>query len=317
MAVDFYRSAGTVALGSRLRRLGELFARDAAALYAQYDVAIDPRWYPVCAVLAERDEVPIKDLALAIGQSHAAVSQVVRSLVAAELAQTSKCCEDSRVSRVTLTDTGRAEMARMAAPCRDAAAAVDELLEQHAPAFWSSLDRLEGALEERSFYDRVSRVRAMRAVDVVPFDAPRHAAAFRALNLAWIRKHWEPEPSDYAVLDDPQGAIIEAGGFIAMAERDGVPVGTCALLPLRDGAMELAKMSVADGHRGLGIGERLGRRVIEVARERGARRVYLESNAVLEPAINLYRKLGFEPVPQQPTCYARCNVQMALRLDDL
>jgi ribosomal protein S18 acetylase RimI-like enzyme len=50
------------------------------------------------------------------------------------------------------------------------------------------------------------------------------------------------------------------------------------------------------------------------ARARGASRVELLSNTALEPAIRLYRALGFVEVPLPRTDYARANIKMVLRL---
>ena len=41
---------------------------------------------------------------------------------------------------------------------------------------------------------------------------------------------------------------------------------------------------------------------------------YLETNSILEPAVNLYRKLGFKDVAGGASPYCRCNVQMELPL---
>ncbi|MEE8062491.1 MAG: GNAT family N-acetyltransferase, partial [Gemmatimonadales bacterium] len=73
---------------------------------------------------------------------------------------------------------------------------------------------------------------------------------------------------------------------------------------------ELAKMAVSPEAQGKGIGWLLGQAVLDRARELGATTVYLESNTVLEPAIALYRKLGFKRVTGAPSPYARCNIQM-------
>lgn len=142
---------------------------------------------------------------------------------------------------------------------------------------------------------------------------PEHAAAFKALNLDWIRRHWEPEPADFDALDHPN-KLLEAGGHIFIAKLGKEVVGTCALLKMDGASFELAKMAVDDKAKGLGIGQRLGEIVVAKARELNASRVYLESNTVLEPAIHLYRKLGFQPVDGPASPYARCNIQMELRL---
>ena len=140
-----------------------------------------------------------------------------------------------------------------------------------------------------------------------------HRDAFKALNLAWISTHWEPEAEDFKALDAPESYILEPGGQILLALGDGEVIGTCALIAIEDG-FELAKMAVSESARGTGIGERLGRAAIERARELGAARVFLESNTVLEPAITLYRKLGFVEIDGPSSPYARANIQMELKL---
>jgi GNAT superfamily N-acetyltransferase len=160
---------------------------------------------------------------------------------------------------------------------------------------------------------------ASAAFRVVPFRPARadHRTAFRELNLAWIEANFVVEPRDRHELDDPEG-ILAAGGEIFMAEAEspgGVQLlGTCALLAEGDGAFELAKMAVRDDARGRGVGRALGDAAIAAARSRGASRVELLSNTRLEPAIALYRALGFVEVPLPRTDYTRANIKMVLAL---
>jgi len=44
----------------------------------------------------------------------------------------------------------------------------------------------------------------------------------------------------------------------------------------------------------------------------GARKVYLESNTILKPALSLYEKLGFQTLPDDARAspYERCNIRM-------
>ena len=92
-------------------------------------------------------------------------------------------------------------------------------------------------------------------------------------------------------------------------------VGTCALLAGHDGARELAKMAVKESFKGRGIGRALGEAAIEVARGEGASRVELMSNTKLEPAIALYRRLGFVEVPLPMNDYRRANIKMEMKLE--
>lgn len=148
---------------------------------------------------------------------------------------------------------------------------------------------------------------------------PRHRAAFRDLNLAWIREYFAVEDRDRQELEDPERHILAPGGaiFIAEAPAPGGPavLGACALIAEPDGAFELAKMAVDPAARGRGVGRALAEAAVAHARRQGAPRVELLSNTALGPAIGLYRALGFQEVPLPRTDYARADIKMVLNLD--
>ena len=148
---------------------------------------------------------------------------------------------------------------------------------------------------------------------IVPY-RPEHAAAFRDLNLHWIRKYFTVEPRDARDLGDPDTYILAPGGHILIAELQGQAVGTCALMREDDGVFELAKMTVSETVRGLGVGRALGEAAIAHARAIGARRVELFTNSSLTPAIALYHALGFVDVPVGKTDFVRADVHMVLDL---
>ena len=143
---------------------------------------------------------------------------------------------------------------------------------------------------------------------------PRHAEAWKRLNEAWIAKHFAIEEKDREVLGDPAGTILAKGGAIFMALRDGEAVGCVGLIALSDGGFEVAKMTVSEAARGLGLGKLLMAACIDHARSAGAPRLYLETNSSLAPALALYRAAGFIDLPARPTPYARADVFMELAL---
>lgn len=143
------------------------------------------------------------------------------------------------------------------------------------------------------------------------------AAAFRQLNEQWIAKYFTIEEQDRKVLNDPENYVLSRGGQIFMALADGTPLGCCALIPVEPGVYELAKMSVSEESRGRGIGRKVLEFTIAQARELGARRLYLETNRVLENAIHLYESVGFRRLPPErvtPSPYKRSDVCMELDL---
>ena len=150
-------------------------------------------------------------------------------------------------------------------------------------------------------------------MEIVEF-AGHHALAFKALNEAWIGKHFTLEPKDREILEDPQGQVIAKGGMIFMAFDDDRAVGCAALIAMADGGYEVAKMTVVEGLRGAGLDRKLMQRCIAAGARAGAHRLYLETNSGLAPALGLYRAMGFVDVPPPPhNDYARADVWMARR----
>ncbi|HZD49006.1 MAG TPA: GNAT family N-acetyltransferase [Silvibacterium sp.] len=145
---------------------------------------------------------------------------------------------------------------------------------------------------------------------------PGDEKPFKELNEAWIGQDFTLEPGDHEVLNDPQGKILAKGGQICVAELDGEVVGCCALVPIKPGEFELAKMTVSEKARGRGVGRRLLVFAIALAHVLQAHRLYLESNTKAASAIHLYEKLGFRHMtaPEHASKYARANVFMEMFL---
>jgi len=142
-------------------------------------------------------------------------------------------------------------------------------------------------------------------------------AAFRTLNEQWIKHYFKVGRKDQPILGDPLKSIIERGGQILIASAGGQTIGCCALLRMSEDEFEVAKMAVTPGYQGRGIGRRLLHAAIEEARRMRARRLYLETNHILEPAIRLYESVGFRrlhPTQVTPSPYDRADVYMELVL---
>ena len=143
---------------------------------------------------------------------------------------------------------------------------------------------------------------------------PRHAEAFRNLNLDWIEEFFVVEELDRKHLLFPQQSFVDAGGAILMAELDGRVVGCCALLTHSDSVYEVSKMAVRRDCRQAGIGKRLLRAITEHAHSIGARRLEIISSTRLPHAVGLYKQTGFVEVPLVSDAYARGNIALELQL---
>ena len=146
-------------------------------------------------------------------------------------------------------------------------------------------------------------------IEIIPFSAEL-AAPVKILNLEWLTKYFKVEPKDEIVLSDPQGQIIDKGGFIFYAKQNNVIIGTVSLIKIDDSIFELSKMAVTDGVQGLGIGTKMLVHCIAVAQENEWDKLILYSNRKLESAIHLYEKFGFVEIPLEDGTYERADIKM-------
>ena len=154
----------------------------------------------------------------------------------------------------------------------------------------------------------------MNHVTIIPY-SPQHQAAFKQINVDWITDLFAVEAHDLEQLDHPELHILPNDGEILLAKKDGIVLGTVAIIRTGADEFELAKMGVAKEARGLGMGRLLCEAAIDYARDKGARRVWLESNKRAAVAVQLYERVGFVHIPLRNSPYARADVHMELLLE--
>ena len=316
--LTFFEKTGKMALGSRLRILSDRITEESMSIYDLYDVGLKPKWFPVFYTLTSSDPQAVTDLAREIGHSHPSVVKIIREMSREGIVKEKKDRRDGRKNLIELTPKGKQLAQKITQQYEDVTDALDQILERTQHNLWNAIDEFEYLLDQKSLFARVleqKKLNERKKVKIVPY-TPEHQSAFRQLNEEWISTYFKMEEADYQALEHPNKYILTKGGVILVALYEGEVVGVCALIPMQDPAydFELAKMAVSPNVRGKGIGWLLGQAIIHKAKELGAKALYLESNTRLEPAISLYRKLGFEKVGGRPTPYTRCNIQMELKL---
>ena len=138
---------------------------------------------------------------------------------------------------------------------------------------------------------------------------PAHQPWFEKLNRQWIEKYFWMEPLDFLILQNPEDHIIKKGGSIFMASYHKELAGTVALKFVSPGIYELTKMAVDEKYQGKKIGQALADAAIIKSKKIGAEKIILYSNTILQPAIALYKKIGFQEIPVDGP-YKRTNIKM-------
>jgi ribosomal protein S18 acetylase RimI-like enzyme len=313
--MEFYKTAGIKSIGSRLRMLTNTITDDAAQIYSLYNIKMEPKWFPVFYVLSQGNELSITGIAQEIGHSHPSVSKIISEMIKEGLIE-KKDNSDGRRTMVCLSKKGMSYKEKIRDQYTDVEDAIKTLNMQATNDLWKAIEEWEFLLEQKTLLRRVTEHKKQResnAVQIADFQQ-EYAGAFKELNEQWISSYFKMEEADHRSLDNPQAYILDKGGHILVAILNNEVVGVCALMAMNDGEhdFELAKMAVSPSSQGKSIGWLLGQAALDKASSLGAAKVYLESNTILKPAINLYNKLGFQKIAGHPTPYERCNIQMAV-----
>lgn len=150
-------------------------------------------------------------------------------------------------------------------------------------------------------------------VEIISYSTEWHEA-FRELNLEWLDKYNLREEADMVVLNDPQGMILDKGGFIYLAKAGDEIVGTAALIHEGHNVYELAKMSVTEEWQGKGISKLLLETCLQKANELDALKIELFSNHQLKNALKLYEKYGFVYIEMKDSPFETADIKMELNL---
>ena len=316
--MDFFNQTGKLAIGSRLRMLTDKITVDAAAIYKMFGVDLKPKWFPVFFVLSRGEAKTITSIAREIGHSHPSVSNIIKEMVAKGLVKESKDKSDGRRNVVMLSAKGKKMSDSFAEQCVDVTTAIEEITRQTRNDLWKAIEEWEELLSEKSLFQRVKEAKKAREshdIQIVSY-TPSFQAIFKSLNENWITAHWRLEAHDLEYLDYPQQNIIDKGGYIFVATYKNEPVGVCALCKMDDLIFdyELAKLAVSPKAQGKGIGILLCKAAVNKAKELGAKKLFLESNTLLRPAIHIYKKIGFKELSEYHPAYERGDIQMELTI---
>jgi putative acetyltransferase len=113
-----------------------------------------------------------------------------------------------------------------------------------------------------------------------------------------VKKRYDSPPADVGIFD-PELVSVPGGVFL-VARRDGNAVGCGALVPIDEYRVEVKRMFVAKGERGLGIATMILAELERLSREFDYDAMRLETGIKQPESIALYGKAGFYRIPNFP-----------------
>jgi putative acetyltransferase len=139
--------------------------------------------------------------------------------------------------------------------------------------------------------------------------------AIQALIFGVLREYGlkpDPEGTDADLQNIGDYYSFKKGRFDVLVDSSGRIFGTVALAQVTATTCELRKMYLDRSVRGQGLGRRLLDHALAVARRMGFHRMELETASVLQEAVALYERYGFQTFTH---CHGACRCDLAYFLD--
>lgn len=293
---------GRLSLGSRLKRLSDYLITEVNAIYKANGINFEASSFPLLSLLEKYGPQSLRDAEIKLGTSHSYISQKAKYLQKSGLIEMRIDPNDARSKHMALSAQGIALIEKMQPIWKSLDIAFARLLGDQERKIFQELSNLEtsllraGSLRQDVAKEMNSHV-SYDQIEIVDYTDDLREK-FCQLNLEWLEKSFVLQEFDHNVFSDPRKHIIEKGGAVFFAVMNGQAVGTAALYPEDKTSFELCKMGVDPRYRGHGIGRKMVEAGIEKARLLGAQNLTLLTHSgKLAPAVRLYKKLGFTPIP--------------------
>jgi DNA-binding MarR family transcriptional regulator/ribosomal protein S18 acetylase RimI-like enzyme len=304
-------------LANRLKCISNYLSSGSRKVFKNISNDFEQSSFNVLTLISLKGPLSIKQISYYLKVTHPAIIQIVKKLIKKKFVVKYDSLEDKRKTIVSLTDDGKKAYESIKGIANKIEQSYQDIINEVDPKFLVTLSLIEDELESKGILERVSeksKEEQIKRVEIVRYQS-EYKNIFKEINLEWLNKYFEVEEEDTRALEDPESYYIKNGGEIFFAIMDNNVAGTCAVKKINRKLFELSKMAVSELYQGKQIGKKLALTAIGFAYEKGAHKINLETSPKLKAAINLYKKLGFEILPEMyPTNYKRTLFEMELKL---
>ncbi len=315
--MSFIKDLESFAIGSRIKNLSDTLMKDMSRVYKELGIDFEPRWFTFFQLILQKKEIPVTQIATELNQTHPAVVQVINILEKKKLINTKKDKNDNRKRLVSLSSKGKSLAEELSPLWKDVHMATKEMLGESAPDFLEKVGKVENALQQKSMYQRTKEKinpRIINNLEFVEYEK-KYLSDFQKLNEDWLNEYLEITDCDRIILSNPYNEIIKKEGHIFFIISEGKIIGTYSLQKINNEACELSKFTIKKEYRGWKFGERMLEHAIDKAKELRFESIILFTHPKLKEATLLYRKRGFEVIPEYPELTdktGRCSLCMQL-----
>lgn len=234
----FYKKAGILILGTRMKRLSEKFLQEVNQVYKEKEVPFEPSWFPIFYLLKNGEERSLTDIASELDVSHSAISQMVANLKKKELLAETPDPYDGRRKNIFLSEKGKSLLTQIKPIWWALEQTVREILgEENRPSFFEQVARLERTVQENRLSRQVIAHIPNSRVDFLKIDPD---------NVT---------PEVFSFFGDYQLESPDKNHFSGIATTNGDIIGAISLLELENsGDYLINEFFIKNGFRRKGVG---------------------------------------------------------------
>lgn len=314
---DILVPLGHLAGASRFKRISDKLYIDGNRIYKDKGLPFKSTWFSVYYALASAEApLTILDIAEHIAFTHITVKNILREMEDEGLVTIKPNPKDKRSKLVCLSPKGKTLLKKLRPLWTSISRALGDVFAAGHPDIVNILNRIDRAIEEYPIYKRVNEPDKTEKVFIIDY-TPQLKTAFQQLVKPWLLEvlNGTLEKEDEYVLEHPDKAYLDTGGFIFFARVGGDIAGCVVLKRLSDDEFEFAKLYIKNDYRNLGLATRLIERCITRCKENEATRLWLQTTLRMPAAHKLYYKLGFKDNPAPPHMAVLTRTEKIMSLD--
>ncbi|MBD3414819.1 MAG: MarR family transcriptional regulator [Candidatus Aminicenantes bacterium] len=155
--MSFYKNAGELIFGTRLKRISDRFLTDVSSVYKKMGIPFEVSWFPLFYLLHHQSSLSVTEIAKELQITHSAVSQLVTHLEKKNLVEFINDEHDKRKRIIGFTDRGREIMHQIEPVWKALKETMQSFLKQkqNSSRLMQALDETEETLKNENLCENV------------------------------------------------------------------------------------------------------------------------------------------------------------------
>jgi len=154
MTDNIISKLGALAIGARMRRLTDMFARDVAIIYKEHHLDFEAKYFVLFYLISQRNGIGIMEIADELSLTHPGIIHLAKELEKKGYIESVKSPIDSRKRLLSLSKKGKAALPEFKKVWDKIHKLNNQLMQKQQNNLLKAIAEMETLLEEKSYYKR-------------------------------------------------------------------------------------------------------------------------------------------------------------------